>query len=133
MLLFVGESRAEEVVVNVLPEDMQGWVIVTNKGGQGRFTNRGPAVFERERPFVADDGTDLGRGAYYAALGLEGDLLVESRQVDGGAVGGERGRDRREGAGEPRVLEGHAGGYGRPPRGYPDARGVPGHPPRRFP
>ena len=51
---------------------MQGWVIVTNKRGKGELTNRGPAVFEREQPFIADDGRDLGKGAYYAALGVDG-------------------------------------------------------------
>jgi hypothetical protein len=71
-LVISGAARAEKTVVNVSPGDMQGWVIVTNKSGKGELTNQGPTVFERERPFVAEDGRDLGRGAYYAALGLEG-------------------------------------------------------------
>jgi hypothetical protein len=28
-------------------------------------------VYERQKPFIADDGTDLGRGAYYATIGFE--------------------------------------------------------------
>jgi hypothetical protein len=72
LLLFLSSaSRAEEKVLTVSPADMQGWVILGNKGGQGELTNRGPAVFERELPFVAEDGLDLGKGAYYAALGFE--------------------------------------------------------------
>jgi len=71
-LLLPGALRAGELVVTVSPGDMQGWVLATNKGGKGELTNRGPAAFEREQPFVADDGRDLGKGAYYAALGLEG-------------------------------------------------------------
>lgn len=70
-LLLSAALRADETVVNVSPDDTQGWVIATNQHGTGEFTNRGPAVFERELPFVADDGRELGQGAYYAALGLE--------------------------------------------------------------
>ena len=67
-----GASRVEEPVVTVSPGEMHGWVIATNKESKGELTNRGPAVFEREQPFIAEDGRDLGKGAYYAALGLEG-------------------------------------------------------------
>jgi len=28
-------------------------------------------VYERQRAFIADDGTDLGKGAYYASIGFE--------------------------------------------------------------
>jgi hypothetical protein len=72
--LLAGTSRAGEVVVSVSPGNMQGWLIATNKGGKGELTIRGPAVFEREQPFIADDGRELGKGAYYAALGLEGGM-----------------------------------------------------------
>lgn len=72
MVLTSGALRAADVVVSVSPDDMQGWVIATNQNATGELTNRGPAVFERELPFVADDGRDLGRGAYYASIGLEG-------------------------------------------------------------
>ena len=68
-----GASQARESVVIVSANDMQGWVIVTNRGGRGQLVNSGPAVFEREQPFRADDGRDLGRGAYFAAIGMESD------------------------------------------------------------
>ena len=69
-----GASLAHESVIRVSPGNMQGWVIATNKGGKAELLNRGPAVFERDQPFVADDGRDLGKGAYYAAIGLKGDM-----------------------------------------------------------
>jgi hypothetical protein len=72
-VLSVASAAAEEVVRVSLGE-MRGWVIATNKSGKGELTNRGPAVFEREQPFVADNGRDLGKGAYYAALGTDGDM-----------------------------------------------------------
>lgn len=61
---------ANAAVVTVSPEHMQGWVIVTNKGAGAELVAGGPAVYEREKPFVADDGRDLGKGAYYATIGL---------------------------------------------------------------
>ncbi len=60
--------NAEEVTVS--PENMQGWVIVTCNGATASLVNDGPAVYERDEAFVADDGRDLGRGAYYATIGF---------------------------------------------------------------
>lgn len=54
-------------VVTVTPERMEGWSIEAFHGGQGELSACGPAVFERGQPFLADDGTTLGRGAFYAA------------------------------------------------------------------
>lgn len=59
-------------VVNVTPENMQGWVVALNQGAQAGLINHGPAGYERERPFVAADDRDLGQGAFYAAIGFEG-------------------------------------------------------------
>ncbi|UCG48758.1 MAG: hypothetical protein JSU94_03070 [Phycisphaerales bacterium] len=64
-------AHANAAVVTVSPECMQGWVIVTNKGAAANLVTYGPAVYEREKAFIADDGTDLGKGAYYASLGFE--------------------------------------------------------------
>ena len=47
--------------VTVSPEDMQGWVIVTNQGAGAELAARGPVVYEREKPFIAEDGNDLVR------------------------------------------------------------------------
>ena len=58
-------------VVKVSPENMQGWIIVTNQGAKADLVTHGPAVYEREKAFVADDGQALGKGAYYATIGLE--------------------------------------------------------------
>jgi len=63
----VGADGAE---VTVSPDDMQGWVIVTNRGAGAELAAGGPAVYEREKPFIAEDGIDLGRGAYYATIGF---------------------------------------------------------------
>jgi hypothetical protein len=62
---------AEDAVVTVSPDHMQGWCIVANKRANGELVNRGPALFERKEPFLADDGRDLGKGAYYASIALE--------------------------------------------------------------
>lgn len=62
---------ANRAVVTVSPERMQGWVIVTNKEAKADLVNYGPAVYEREKAFIANDGTDLGRGAYYVSIGFE--------------------------------------------------------------
>ncbi len=62
---------ANGAVVTVSPERMQGWVIVTNKEAKADLANYGPAVYEREKAFVADDGKELGRGAYYVSIGFE--------------------------------------------------------------
>lgn len=64
-------SWAGDKVVTVSPDHMQGWVIVAHNGAKGKLANHGPAVFERGRPFFADDGRDLGKGAFYAAIGLD--------------------------------------------------------------
>ena len=61
-------AGANAAVVTVSPEHMQGWAIVTNKGARAELVNCGPAVYEREKAFVAEDGRDLGKGAYYAAI-----------------------------------------------------------------
>ena len=55
-------------VVTVSPEDMQGWVIVTNKAATAELVNGGPAVYERAKAFTAEDGRDLGKGAYFATI-----------------------------------------------------------------
>ena len=62
---------ANAAVVTVSPEHVQGWVIVTNKGAGADFVASGPAVYERAKPFTADDGRDLGKGAYYATIGFQ--------------------------------------------------------------
>jgi RNase P/RNase MRP subunit p29 len=62
---------AKGAAVTVSPEHMQGWVIVTNKEAKADLVNYGPAVYEREKAFTADDGTNLGRGAYYVSIGFE--------------------------------------------------------------
>ena len=62
---------ANAAVITVSPERMRGWVIVTNKEARAELVTYGPAVYEREKAFIADDGTDLGRGAYYARIGFE--------------------------------------------------------------
>ena len=64
-------AHANAVVVTVSPEHMQGWSIVTNQGAKADLVAHGPAVYEREQAFVADDGKDLGKGAYYATIGFE--------------------------------------------------------------
>ena len=51
---------AKAADVTVSPENMQGWVIVTHKGAKAELVNHGPAVYEREKAFTADDGKDLG-------------------------------------------------------------------------
>ncbi|BCW99690.1 MAG: hypothetical protein KatS3mg024_2517 [Armatimonadota bacterium] len=68
-LAFAGRHTAclGATVVTVAPERMEGWCMEAFHGGQGALSACGPAVFERARPFIADDGTDLGRGAFYAA------------------------------------------------------------------
>ncbi len=58
-----GAAWGKEAVVTVSPEDMQGWVIVTNKGAAAGLVNGGPAVYERDKAFTAEDGRDLGTGA----------------------------------------------------------------------
>jgi len=63
--------HAQTTVVTVSPEHMHGWVIATNQGATADLVNYGPAVYEREKAFVADDGTDLGKGAYYATIKFE--------------------------------------------------------------
>ncbi len=63
---------AKGAAVTVSPEHMQGWVIVTNKGAKADLVNHGPALYEREKAFTADDGKDLGKGAYYATIGFTG-------------------------------------------------------------
>ncbi len=67
----VTAARASAQVVTVSPEHMQGWVIAGNKGARAKLVGGGPAVYEREKPFVADDGQGLGKGAYYATIGFE--------------------------------------------------------------
>jgi len=62
--------RAE--VVTVRPKQMQGWVIVTNKGAAAHLVNHGPAVYEKDKVFVAEDGRELGKGAYYATIPFRG-------------------------------------------------------------
>jgi hypothetical protein len=62
-------ARADTTVVTVSPERMQGWSVVTNQGATADFVNHGPAVYEREKPFIADDLQDLGKGAYFATIG----------------------------------------------------------------
>jgi hypothetical protein len=62
---------AYAAVVTVTPEHTQGWGIVTNQGATADVVAYGPAVYEREKAFVADDGQDLGKGAYYATIGFE--------------------------------------------------------------
>ena len=69
VVLVAAYAHAE--VVTVSPEHMQGWIIVTNKGATADLVNHGPAVYETERAFIADDDTDLGEGAYYATIGLQ--------------------------------------------------------------
>jgi len=69
-VVVVVAGYANAAVVKVSPERMQGWVIVTNQGARAELVNHGPAVYERANPFLADDDTDLGQGAYYASIGL---------------------------------------------------------------
>lgn len=64
-------AQANAQIVSVSPDDMQGWVIVTNKGATAELVNHGPAVYEREKAFIAEDDTDLGKGAYDATIGLD--------------------------------------------------------------
>jgi len=66
-----GSANVNAEVVTISPEQMQGWVIVTNQGATADLVTYGPAVYEREEAFVADDGHDLGKGAYYATIGFE--------------------------------------------------------------
>jgi len=65
-----GESRP--AVVTVSPEDMRGWTIATNRGATAGLADYGPAVFERASAWVADDGTNLGRGAFFATTDFGG-------------------------------------------------------------
>ena len=91
---------ANAAVVTVSPEHMQGWVIVTNKGATADLVTHGPAVYERENPFIADDDTDLGKGAYYATIGFEAGVTPPSAWLgldtfDGQPLGGTAlGRDQ---------------------------------------
>jgi len=71
ILVVAVAMSANAAVVTVSPERMQGWVVVSNQGAQANLVAGGPAVYEREKAFTADDGTDLGRGAYYATIGME--------------------------------------------------------------
>ena len=64
-------ARAGAEVVVVSPENMQRWVIATGSGAKASLVASGPAVYEREKAFMAEDGKDLGRGAYYVAIGFE--------------------------------------------------------------
>jgi hypothetical protein len=64
-------AHAYAAIVTVSPVHMQSWVIVTNKGAKADLVAHGPAVYEREKAFIADDGQDLGKGAYYATIGFE--------------------------------------------------------------
>ena len=64
-------AHADAEVVTVSPERMQGWVIVTNKEAKADLVTHGPAVYERETAFIADDGTELGKGAYHATIDFE--------------------------------------------------------------
>lgn len=68
---------AQAIVVTVTPESMGGWAIETSLGGAASIANYGYAVAQRPAyingspkpgPWIADDGTNLGQGAYYASL-----------------------------------------------------------------
>ncbi len=64
-------------VVTVDPSNMEslGWSIVTNQGGTGALTTRGPATYELAFPWNTDlwgMGIDLGRGAFLATCGFAG-------------------------------------------------------------
>lgn len=82
---------ADAAVVTVSPDNLNGWSIEVNKGGSdydltfygeagsGEFTNGGPAVSEKEEPFVyythevqKTGRTELGRGAFYATCNYAG-------------------------------------------------------------
>jgi len=67
----VATARADTAVVTVSPGHMRGWVVVTNKEATADFVACGPAAYERAGPFTADDGRDLGKGAYYATIGFQ--------------------------------------------------------------
>jgi len=69
---------ADTRLVTVSPDDMQGWVVVTHQGATADLVNYGPAVYEREKAFIADDGQDLGKGAYYATIGLKAGTMPPS-------------------------------------------------------
>jgi len=62
-------ADADVAVLTVSPEQMQGWGIVVSNGAKANMVSSGPAVYEREKAFTADDGTYLGKGAYYASIG----------------------------------------------------------------
>ena len=63
-----GAVWGKDPVITVSPRDMHGWVIVTNQAATAALINSGPAVYERQKPFIAEDGRDLGKGAYYATI-----------------------------------------------------------------
>ena len=44
---------------------------MSGSGAKASLVASGPAVYEREKAFMAEDGKDLGRGAYYVAIGFE--------------------------------------------------------------
>jgi hypothetical protein len=66
--LAVAAACAQASVVTVSPESMAGWTMTTNMGATNSLATYGAAVYERANPWSADDGTNLGRGAYYATL-----------------------------------------------------------------
>jgi hypothetical protein len=66
--LLCATACAHAATVTVSPSNMQGWSMETNNGGTAELAAHGPAIFEMADPWVADDSTSLGRGAFYATL-----------------------------------------------------------------
>jgi len=88
VVVAAGAAWGKEAVVTVSPDDMQGWVIVTNKGATGNLVNGGPAVYERDKAFTAEDGRDLGKGAYYATIPFKSGATPPSAWLGLDAFGG---------------------------------------------